>query len=359
MNIREMSWQEVVTSKRLWSVQEGDCLELMREMPNASVDFVFGSPPYEKARTYGPHVNFKLKGQVWVDWMFEVVIESLRISRGLVAFVVEGQTKNFSYSGIPLLLAADLLRAGVTLRKPGCYHRVGIPGSGGPDFLRNDWEFIIYATSGGKLPWSDNTATGHPPKWAPGGEMSYRLSDGTRRNEWRASEKSGGGRKLNGDKDVRDNGELEEIGNFGHSKDGSVKGSHAREIPREKKLQSQRKADGERKMDGLYTAPVLANPGNVFHCTVGKGNMGDALCHKNHAPFPEKLAESHILTFCPEDGIALDPFSGSGTTGKMALRHHRRYIGFDVNPEDVENSQVRIEKAVSMFHGVPEGTVNV
>ena len=27
----------------------------------------------------------------------------------------------------------------------------------------------------GKLPWSDNTACGHPPKWAPGGEMSHRL----------------------------------------------------------------------------------------------------------------------------------------------------------------------------------------
>ena len=42
----------------------------MRNMEEDSVDLVFGSPPYEDARTYG--IDFKLKGQDWVDWMVEV-----------------------------------------------------------------------------------------------------------------------------------------------------------------------------------------------------------------------------------------------------------------------------------------------
>ena len=146
----------------------GDNLELLKAMPDASVDLVFTSPPYEAARTYG--IDFALKGQGFVDWCFARFVECYRVSRGLVAWVIEGQTRDFQYSASPVLLMADLHRAGVQLRKPPVFHRVGIPGSGGPDWLRNDFEWIICATHG-RLPWSDNTACGHVPKWGPGGEM--------------------------------------------------------------------------------------------------------------------------------------------------------------------------------------------
>src|SRR2546422_5909083 len=116
--------------------------------------------------------------------MVKLLTECRRVCKGLVACVIEGKTRDFRYSATPILLAADLHRAGFHLRKPPIFHRVGIPGSGGPDWLRNDYEFLIFTTRGGKLPWSDNTVMGHPPKWAPGGEMSHRLSDGTRRNQW-------------------------------------------------------------------------------------------------------------------------------------------------------------------------------
>lgn len=161
----------------------GDCLEVMRSMPGQSVDLVFCSPPYEDARRYG-ELSFKVKGQDWVDWCVPRFLECLRVCRGLVAWVVEGRTRKFQYSCTPQLLMADLHRSGVTLRKPPVFHRVGIAGSGGPDWLRNDHEIIVCATNGGKLPWSHNTACGHPPKWAPGGEMSHRLADGSRRNQW-------------------------------------------------------------------------------------------------------------------------------------------------------------------------------
>lgn len=155
----------------------GDCLEIMRDMPSASVDMVFCSPPYEAARTYG--IGFNLRGQAWVDWAVERYVECLRVSKGLVAWVVEGQTRQFAWTATPALLMADLHRRGVKLRKPPAFHRVGIPGSGGPDWLRNDYEFIVCASQG-KLPWSDNTAMGHPPKFAPGGDPSHRTQNGER-----------------------------------------------------------------------------------------------------------------------------------------------------------------------------------
>jgi DNA modification methylase len=63
---------------------------------------------------------------------------------------------------------------------------------------------------------------------------------------------------------------------------------------------------------------------------VGGGVMGSKLCHENEAPFPESLAEFFVRSFCRPGGTVLDPFSGSGTTGAVALKTGRRYIGIDV-----------------------------
>jgi DNA modification methylase len=61
------------------------------------------------------------------------------------------------------------------------------------------------------------------------------------------------------------------------------------------------------------------------------------------ATFPEELPRLCILAGCPEGGTVLDPFSGSGTTGVVALRHNRKYIGIEINPEYMEMSHRRIQ----------------
>lgn len=250
----------------------GDCLDLLRQMPTDSVDLVFCSPPYEAARTYG--IDFSLRGQQWVDWALVRYVECVRVCRGLVAWVVEGQTSQFKYTATPMLLMADLHRAGVRLRKPPIYKRVGIPGSGGPDWWRNDYELIVCASKG-KLPWSDNTATGHAPKYAPGGKPSH------------------------------------------HGKAGRVQKAN-------------------------YKPPAKANPGNVIECHGGGGHLGNKLAHENEAPFPEKLVEAFVLSFCPPGGTVLDCFCGSGTTLSVAARHQRLAIGIDVRQSQVELSQRRL-----------------
>lgn len=146
-------------------------------MPDNSVDLVFTSPPYEDARDYG--IGFAYRGQRWVDWAVRRYVECVRVSRGLVAWVVEGRTRSFRWSATPALLMADLHRAGVCLRKPPVYKRHGTFGGGGREWLRNDYEFIV-CSSKGKLPWADNTAMGHAPKYPPGGNPSHRKADGTR-----------------------------------------------------------------------------------------------------------------------------------------------------------------------------------
>lgn len=291
----------------------GDWLDVSPTLPDDSVDLVFCSPPYEDARTYG--IDFKLKGQDWVDWCLPRFMECLRISKGLVAWVVEGKTKRFRYSATPILLMADLHRAGVHLRKPPAFYRVGIPGSGGPDWLRNDYEFIICATSGGKLSWSDNTAMGHPPKWAPGGEMSHRVSNGSRVNQWGGRPKSTNNRRQDGQrqKTSRPSHEYQRL------QRGNEKGS-------------------------AQVFPAIANPGNLIICKVGGGSMGSDLAHENEAPFPESLAEFFIKSFCPPGGVVLDPFVGSGTVPVVAYKFHRRWIGVDIRKSQKELAEKRIKE---------------
>lgn len=51
------------------------------------------------------------------------------------------------------------------------------------------------------------------------------------------------------------------------------------------------------------------------------------------APFPDALVERCLSVGCPEKGMVLDPFAGSGTTLRVALRTGRSAIGVDLHPE--------------------------
>lgn len=244
----------------------GDCLDVLKQYPSDSVDLVVTSPPYLDVRSYSS-LGFDLGIDEWVPWAKERFIECCRVSRGAVAWVVEGKTKNYTYQPSPFLLMADLHRAGIKLRKPLAFHRVGIPGSGGPDWFRNDWEPIVCASKG-KLPWSDNTACGHPPKFPPGGNPSHQSRDG-----------------------------------------------------RVNKPRPQR--EGNERRARTYRPPEKSNPGNLIHAVVGGGLLGSDLAHENEAPFPESLPEFFIKSCCPPGGTVLDPFGGSGTTLAAAVLNGR------------------------------------
>lgn len=69
-----------------------------------------------------------------------------------------------------------------------------------------------------------------------------------------------------------------------------------------------------------------------------------AVKEAHFATFPEALIEPCILAGCPKDGTVLDPFCGSGTTGIVAVRNERNFIGIELNPEYADMSIRRIEK---------------
>jgi len=60
------------------------------------------------------------------------------------------------------------------------------------------------------------------------------------------------------------------------------------------------------------------------------------------ATYPEKLVEPCILAGCPQDGVVLDPFVGSGTTLAVAQRIGRKGIGTDISTEYLQLAEKRI-----------------
>jgi DNA modification methylase len=72
-------------------------------------------------------------------------------------------------------------------------------------------------------------------------------------------------------------------------------------------------------------------------------------CPEAHfSTFPEKLIEPCILAGCQPGGVVLDPFFGAGTTGIVALRLGRNFVGIELNPDYVEMAQRRIYGALGI-----------
>jgi len=70
------------------------------------------------------------------------------------------------------------------------------------------------------------------------------------------------------------------------------------------------------------------------------------------ATFPMDLIEPCVLAGCPEGGVVLDPFAGSGTTGIVAANHNRNAILLELNKEYIELAIKRINKQTLTEHKV-------
>jgi len=104
------------------------------------------------------------------------------------------------------------------------------------------------------------------------------------------------------------------------------------------------------KESGIY------NPGNRVFKGSDTRNKRDVWIVNNKpfngahfAVFPEKLILPCILSGCPENGIVLDPFMGSGTTALVAIKNLRKYIGCELNPEYIKIAEQRIANERGIF----------
>jgi DNA modification methylase len=74
------------------------------------------------------------------------------------------------------------------------------------------------------------------------------------------------------------------------------------------------------------------------------------------ATYPPDLIEPCILAGCPEGGTVLDPFGGSGTTGLAAIKHGRKALLIELNPEYIGIAEGRMRQHFSLFVGQAAST---
>lgn len=79
------------------------------------------------------------------------------------------------------------------------------------------------------------------------------------------------------------------------------------------------------------------------------GSMGSITMNKNHHPTvkPTTLMQYLVRLVTPPNGIVLDPFMGSGSTGKACAYEGFEFIGIDQSAEYVEIAQARIDFATA------------
>lgn len=97
------------------------------------------------------------------------------------------------------------------------------------------------------------------------------------------------------------------------------------------------------KMGDRFVNPMGRNKRTVW--TIPAKGYKEA----HFATYPPELIIPCILAGSKEGDVILDPFSGSGTTGEVALKHGRDYIGIELNPNYAEISRKRISDATGLF----------
>lgn len=96
--------------------------------------------------------------------------------------------------------------------------------------------------------------------------------------------------------------------------------------------------------------------GNVYEAGDGKRNKRSVwtvatqpFSEAHFATFPPKLIEPCILAGSRPGDVVLDPFAGAGTTGLVADRLNRDFIGIELNPEYADIAKRRIYNDAPMF----------
>jgi DNA modification methylase len=272
---------------------QGDCVEVLKTLPDQSVQMCVTSPPYYGLRDYGVdgQIGLEETPEAYVEKMVAVFREVKRVLKDYgTAWINLGDSyanasnerlKQKDLIGIPWMIAFALRNDGWYLRSDIIWHKPNPMPESVKDRPTKAHEYIFLMSKNGSY-YYDHEAIKQPTK-------------------------------------------------------GNEHDKHARVA---RKRFPTDKVSGIRN-PGYYP---MANKRTVWR--VNPKPFKEA----HFAVFPENLIKPCIFAGSAKGDTVLDPFNGSGTTGVVCMKYERDYIGIELNPEYIEMSRKRIENARAQMH---------
>lgn len=258
----------------------GDCKDVLKKLPDNSVDLIFTSPPYADQRksTYGG-----LHPDKYVEWFLPISKELLRVLKPTGTFILNIKEKvvNGERSTYVMELILEMRKQGWFWTEEFIWHKKNCYPGKWPNRFRDAWERLLQFNKDKKFNMYQEEVMVPMGDWA-----KTRLKNLSDTDKKRDESKVGSGFGKN-------------ISNW---------------LTREK-----------------------AFPTNVLHLSTECSN-------KSHsAAFPEELPKWFINLFTKPGDTVLDPFMGSGTTNIVAQRMDRSSIGIELLPEYYKMVKEQIE----------------
>ena len=116
------------------------------------------------------------------------------------------------------------------------------------------------------------------------------------------------------------------------------------------------KKDRNEGLDGLIEKGKVYNGTSEDSAGKAPGSVEDKFSTKPQTNFhptvkPTSLMEYLVALVCPEGGTVLDPFTGSGSTGKAAIRKGVKFIGVELTDEYLPIIKGRLEHEINKKNG--------
>ena len=266
-------------------ILDGDCFELIKDLPDNSVDLVITSPPYADIVNYGKNVSIEKPTQYcnWLLPLFDEIHRVLKPSGSFILNINDNCSKGYRNPFIYELIYRSQSETKLKFYDTYIWHKMnGIP-NGSKKRFRNTTEFIFHFVKDNKQMkfYMDRVLR------EPADETKKR-----RKYVWT----------------LKDHGKI---------------------------------IDGERGDKREYNAerlPELVRPDNVFRFPTAGLARDNTIRHP--APFFYQLPEYFINLLTDEGDTVLDVFSGIGTTGLGC--NNRNYIGFELNEKYADFSRKRL-----------------
>jgi DNA modification methylase len=322
----------------------GDAASILDELPAASIDFCMTSPPYWGQRSYsGGGLGLEERYEDYIGNLTAIFGKVKRVLKRTGSFWLNIGDAYFKKNllGLPWRVALVLTdKQGWVLRNSIIWNKV----KGGPDNakdkLRNVHEILFHFVQIPKDYFYDVDAARKMPRLAKvvngavvsatgvSGvryrrqiELSTSLNEAERRNALAALETV----LL----DVQE-GRLSDFRMIIRGQQRTTHSDSERVSGRARELQEK----------GFYFLKYHPNGSKLSD--VWDILPEDTQKRKGHfAAYPEDLCKTPILTTCPEEGIVLDPFCGTGTTNYVAFCLGRKSVGIDVSAEYIKMATER------------------